>query len=99
MAELHDLTAIEQLAALRAREVSPADLVTHYLDRIARLDPGLGAFVEVTADAALSRAATLSEPAGALWGLPFGDKDLVPRAGVPTRFGSRLHQEFVPDVT
>ncbi|WP_417509940.1 amidase [Microbacterium sp.] len=101
MAELHELTAIDQLAALRAREVSPADLTQHYLDRIARFDDGLGAFVEVTADAALERAAALTagEPSGALWGLPFGDKDLVPRAGVPTRFGSRLHRDFVPDAT
>jgi len=99
MAELHDLTVIEQLTALRAREVSPVELTRHYLDRIARLDSGLGAFVEVTADAALARAASLGEPDGALWGLPFADKDLVPRAGVPTRFGSRLHRDFVPDAT
>lgn len=101
MTELHELTAIEQLAALRAREVSPVELAQHYLERIARLDDGLGAFVEVTAEAALARAAILgvAPPEGALWGLPFGDKDLVPRAGVPTRFGSRLHQNFVPDAT
>lgn len=101
MTELHELTAIEQLAALREREVSPVELTQHYLDRIARLNDGLGAFVEVTAGAALARAALLShsEPNGPLWGLPFGDKDLVPRAGVPTRFGSRLHRDFVPDAT
>lgn len=101
MAELHDLTAIEQLAALRTREIDPVELTRHYLDRIARLDDGLGALVEVTADAALERAASIgdAEPEGALWGLPFADKDLVPRAGVPTRFGSRLHQDFVPDAT
>lgn len=100
MAELHELTAIEQLAALRAREVTPIELTRHYLDRISRLDGGLGAFVEVTADAALERAATLTaQPTGALWGLPFGDKDLVPRAGVPTRFGSRLHRDYIPDAT
>lgn len=101
MAELHDLTAIEQLAALRSREISPVDLTQHYLDRIARLDAGLGAFVEVTADAAIARARDLNggERQGALWGLPFGDKDLVARAGVPTRFGSRLHRDFVPDAT
>ncbi|MES2866211.1 MAG: amidase, partial [Actinomycetota bacterium] len=61
MAELHDLTAIEQLAALRAREISPVELTRHYLDRISRLDDGLGAFVQVTADAALARAASLDE--------------------------------------
>lgn len=101
MAELHDLTAIEQLAALRAREISPVELTRHYLERVARLDDGLGAFVEVTADAALARAASLGDaaPEGALWGVPFADKDLVSRAGVPTRFGSRLHQGFIPDAT
>lgn len=101
MSELHDLTATDQLAALRAGQIGPVDLAKHYLDRIARLDGGLGAFVEVTADAALARAASLSgrEPEGALWGLPFADKDLVPRAGVPTRFGSRLHVDHVPDIT
>ncbi|WP_175986834.1 amidase [Microbacterium tenebrionis] len=101
MSELHDLTATDQLAALRAGEIGPVDLAKHYLDRIARLDGGLGAFVEVTADAALARAASLGgrEPEGALWGLPFADKDLVPRAGVPTRFGSRLHREHIPDAT
>ena len=101
MAELHDLTAIEQLAALRTKEIAPADLVAHYLERIARLDAGIGAFVEVTADAARERAVALSGARidGALWGLPFADKDLVARAGVPTRFGSRLHERFVPEDT
>jgi len=106
MAELHDLTAIEQLAALRTGEIGPVELVAHYLERIEHLNDSVGAFVEITADAALARAAALgSTPVGVLWGLPFGDKDLVARAGVPTRFGSRLHsarpghQEFVPDAT
>lgn len=107
MPELHALTAVAQLAALRRGDIDPVELTRHYLDRIARLDAGLGAFVEVTADAALARAAALedAEPTGALWGLPFGDKDLVPRAGVPTRFGSRLHsggpgrQDFIPNAT
>lgn len=101
MTELHDLTAIEQLAALRAGEMSPVELVSHYLERIERVDGEIGGFVEVTADAALERAAALTDaaPEGALWGLPFGDKDLVARAGVPTRFGSRLHLDLVPDAT
>ncbi|WP_309127838.1 amidase [Microbacterium sp.] len=101
MAQLHDLTAIEQLAALRRREVSPADLAAHYLARIAAIDAALGAFAEVTADTALERAEALArgDARGALWGLPFADKDLVARAGVPTRFGSRLHRDYVPEVT
>jgi amidase len=100
--ELHHLTAQEQGEWLRKGEVSPAELATHYLERIARLDPELGAFTTVTADAALERAATLESDlpkAAALWGIPFADKDLVNRAGVPTGFGSRLMSGFVPDTS
>ena len=56
MAQLHDLTALEAAAAVRSREVSPVELVEHALDRIARLDDRLGAFVTVTADAARKQA-------------------------------------------
>lgn len=99
MAEPHELTVIEQRDALRRGEIGPVELAHHYLDRIDRLDGRLGAFVEVTRDAALARAASLSDDAGPLRGLPFADKDLTPRAGVPTRFGSLLHRDFIPDAT
>jgi amidase len=63
----------------------------HYLDRIGRLDPDLGAFVTVTADAARDRASHLGDrvpTSRPLWGLPSADKDLYDRAGVPTRSGT-----------
>ena len=98
MFELHHLTALEQLDWLRRGQVTPRELVDHYLARIERLDPGLGAFVEVTADAARERAAAIAETpkAAALWGLPSADKDLADRAGVPTRYGSRAFADNVP---
>jgi Asp-tRNAAsn/Glu-tRNAGln amidotransferase A subunit and related amidases len=98
--ELHHLTAQEQWDWLQRGEISPMELTAHYLDRIARLDAGLGAFVTVTASAAVARAREVAEslPRSApLWGLPFADKDLVPRAGVRTTFGSRLFSEHVPE--
>ena len=100
MFELHHLTALEQLDRLRRGDVSPTELATHYLDRIERLDDGLGAFTTVTRDAALTRAAHVEREApkaAALWGLPIGDKDLWRRAGVRTMYGSRLMQDFVPE--
>jgi len=97
MSELHDLTAIAQLEELRSRRVSPRELVVHYLERIERLNPGLGALVEVTADAAIHRAESLVPSAASLWGMPFADKDLVARAGVPTRYGSRAFLDNVPE--
>jgi amidase len=100
MFELHHLTAQEQADWLRRGDVSPTELVTHYLERIARLDGGLGAFTTVTPEAALARAAYVESSlsrAVALWGLPLGDKDLSARAGVRTTYGSRLFEQFVPD--
>jgi amidase len=55
--QLHDLTALEQAAAVRSGEVSPTQLVEHSLARIEALDPALGAFITVTPERALAAAA------------------------------------------
>ncbi|MGG7463855.1 amidase [Plantibacter sp. YIM 135347] len=99
MAELHELTALEQWDALHRGETSPADLVRHYLARIERIDGSLGAFAAVDGAGALERAEHLADlvpRTASLWGLPFADKDLVARAGVPTRYGSKLFADHVP---
>ena len=98
MFELHHLTAQEQLDWLRRGEITPTELVEHYLARIEQFS-ALGAFTTVTPEAALARAASLGSvsTAAALWGLPLGDKDLERRAGVRTTFGSRLFVDFVPE--
>jgi len=100
--ELHHLSAQEQWDALQRREITPTELTEHYLARIERLDGALGAFVTVTADAALERARiqTAEGPGSApLWGLPFADKDLANRAGVPTGYGSRLMRGYIPETS
>jgi amidase len=111
MPELHDLTALEQAAAVRSGEVSALELVEHCAARIGRLDTGpdaVGAFVTLTLDAAreqardADRAVAAGEELPALHGVPTGIKDLNLTAGVPTQFGSRVLQGFVPalsDVT
>jgi len=99
MFELHHLTAQEQADWLRRGDVSPTELASHYLERIARLDGDLGAFTTVTPERALERAAHVESSvsrAVALWGIPLGDKDLSARAGVRTTYGSRLFEDFVP---
>ncbi|HET7326112.1 MAG TPA: amidase [Nocardioidaceae bacterium] len=105
MTELHDLTALEQAAALRRAELTSTELVEHYLDRIRRLSDDLGAFVTVTAEQALAAAARLDR-AGAvgrdgppLRGVPVAIKDLTATAGVRTTFGAAAMRDFVPDVS
>jgi amidase len=104
---LHDLTALEAAAAVRRGEVSPVELVEHALDRIARLDGKLGAFVTVTADAALQHAKAAEEAVLAadrpddlppLLGVPTAIKDLNLTKGVVTKLGSTLYRDFVPDI-
>lgn len=95
MAELHDLTALEQAAAVRDGELSPVDLVSHYLDRIDRLNGQLGAFITVTADAALAQARAAADLLASgsrtdlppLLGVPTAIKDLTATAGVRTTYG------------
>jgi amidase len=99
--ELHHLTALEQLDRLRRGEITPLELAEHYLARIERRNGELGAFVEVTPDRARERAEAVASLPRALplWGLPLGDKDLWARAGVPTRYGSRLMRDNVPEAS
>src|SRR6188474_3198063 len=99
MFELHHLSAREQLDWLRRGEVTPTELVNHYLSRIAAHD-SLGAFTTVIYAGALERAAIVESSvskAAALWGLPIADKDLEERDGVRTTFGSRAFASHVSD--
>lgn len=97
---MHELSAIELTAALKRRELTPSAVTAHFLARIEHRE-ALGAFAEVTPDAAFARASDLArtEPEGVLWALPLADKDLVARAGVPTRYGSRARADFVPEAS
>ncbi len=107
MAELHDLTALEQGELVRKREVSPLELVEHYLERAHRVDDDpsstVGAFVTLTDDLARARAGqleTLERGASSpLYGVPTAIKDLNLTQGIRTTFGSPAYADFVPDVS
>jgi amidase len=102
--QLHDLTALEQAAAVRAGEVSPVELVQHALRRIEALDAALGAFLTVTPERALAearRAERRVRDGGdlpPLLGVPTAIKDLNNTAGVRTTFGSTVLADNVPTV-
>jgi amidase len=105
---LHDLSALEQAAAIRGGEVSSVELTEHYLDRISRLSDAVGAFVTVTAEQALAAARHADDTIGhadgktalpPLLGVPTAVKDLNLTAGVRTTFGSAVFAEYVPDVS
>ncbi|MDJ0344545.1 amidase [Streptomyces sp. H10-C2] len=108
MAQLHDLTAVEQAEAVRTGSVSPVELTEHYLDRIERLNESVGAYITVTPEVARKQAADAeSEALSArreqrelppLHGVPVPVKDLNFVAGVRCTLGSRAYADHVPDV-
>ncbi|MGW4642610.1 amidase [Sphaerisporangium sp. NPDC004334] len=104
MAHIHDLTALEQAAAVRARELSPVEITKHYIERVERLDPRVGAFVTPTPERALEEArraeAQVMESTGLppLLGVPIPVKDLNLVKDVPIRFGSATYEGFVAPV-
>lgn len=96
--ELAFLSATEQAALVRRREVSSSELVELYLERIARLDPELNAFVTVCAEEAREEARAADETPGdaPFHGVPIGLKDLTATKGVRTTLSSRAYADFVP---
>jgi len=88
--------ASELLELYRTRRASPAEVTAAALERIARLDPALGAFCLVDADRALAWARESERrwqrgaPAGRLDGVPVAVKDVFLTRGWPTLRGSWL---------
>jgi amidase len=97
--ELAFLEATEQARLVRDGEVSSAELVELYLERIERLDPALGAYVTVRGEEALAEARGKdAEPAAAPFhGVPISLKDLDTTAGIRTTFSCEAFAENVPD--
>ncbi|MGA9775901.1 MAG: Asp-tRNA(Asn)/Glu-tRNA(Gln) amidotransferase subunit GatA [Candidatus Dormiibacterota bacterium] len=88
---------------LRGREVSARELALEALDRIARLDPAVGAFLRTTEELAMAQAEAAdrrlaADPQGAppLCGIPVAHKDVLCTRGVETTAGSRILEGFVP---
>ncbi len=94
---------IENLSRrIRAREVSPTELTHDCLDRIAKLNPTLNAFITVLAESALEEARRAEQEIfrgkyrGPLHGIPLGLKDILDMAGVRTTAASALFKDRIP---
>src|SRR5665213_1741465 len=89
----NDLTASEALAQMRQRSLSCEELVRACLSRIEARDPVVRAWITIDAELALRHARELDkcEPRRALHGLPWGVKDIIDTAELPTTCNSPLY--------
>lgn len=105
MSAIHDHTALELAALIRAGELSPLEVMEHYVDRVSRFGDRLGCFVTVTADQALAAALSATDRLRTvdpdslppLFGVPVAVKDLSATAGVRTTLGSAALRDLVPE--
>src|SRR6185312_1801058 len=102
MQDLSRKAAHELAALVRAREISPVEVLDAHLAVIDRLNPTLNAIVTLVADSArkdaraAEQAVTRGDKLGPLHGLPIGIKDIVATAGIRTTYGCPLYADNVP---
>jgi aspartyl-tRNA(Asn)/glutamyl-tRNA(Gln) amidotransferase subunit A len=101
--------SIAEIASLYRRgKLSPVELTRFLLDRIAKLNPRLNAYLTVCeehaqqqavhAESALPgmRRGKSARPLGPLHGIPISLKDNIYSAGIRTTAGSKILHDFVP---
>jgi amidase len=101
MGDLNFLSAVAMAEQVRAKKISPVDLVDAHLAQIERLNPMLNAFVEVDGararcEARVCEAAVMSgAELGPLHGVPISIKSSIEVAGLKCEAGTRLRAGYI----
>jgi Asp-tRNA(Asn)/Glu-tRNA(Gln) amidotransferase A subunit family amidase len=89
---------------IESRALSSQRLTQIYLDRLARFNPKLRCVITLTRDTAVAQAKqadaeiAAGKYRGPLHGIPYGVKDLLDTAGIPTTYGAEPFRDRVPTV-
>src|SRR6266403_1773325 len=87
---------------IEQRKLTSERLTQIYLRRIERFDPKLRCIITLTRDLALAQAKMADEEIaagkyrGPLHGVPWGGKDLLDTAGIPTTYGAEPFRNRIP---
>ncbi len=101
--EICRMDAVKLAKRIRAKELSPVEVIEAVLTRMEALEPHVHAFCTPTPDLArqeakrVEKALLAGDDAGPLAGVPVGIKDLVCTAGIRTVSGSFAYENFIPD--
>ena len=95
------LTIYEASQLIEKGQISPVELVKYFLERIDRIDREINAFVTVTAEYALKKAAYMQEQIrkgdrNILSGIPMAIKDNICTRQARTTCSSRVLESFIP---
>src|SRR5713226_3497438 len=96
------LSASEIAQGVAGGRMSAVSVIDAALARIAKHNPVLNAFTDVTADRARAKARAIDaavaagQSAGPLAGVPFAVKNLFDVQGLSTRAGSKINRELAP---
>ena len=96
-------TIAEVTESIRARKLSPVEIVTANLARIAAIQPKLNPFVHLHAESALAQARSAehtpnrASELGPLHGVPITIKSCIDVAGWPCPAGSLLRKDYVAE--
>ena len=102
MTEIPFRGALEIAAAIRDKRLSATQYLEYVLNRIEQHDPALNSVITLNADAALTAAHEADQAVsngavlGPLHGVPFGLKDIIDAADLPTTAHSRIYANNIP---
>ena len=93
-----EMTAVEIVTAIEAGDTTCEAVAAACVERIEACEPDMRAWAHFDREAALAaaRAADKSSPRGLLQGVPFGAKDIIDTADMPTAHGSPIYTDNRP---
>lgn len=103
--KLHELTAHQLHKMLKEKEISATDLCKSVFARIREVEDSIKAYVTLTEDFALKKAAEVDEKISEggelapLAGIPVAVKDVMCTSGIRTTCSSRILENYVPVYT
>ena len=103
MPELWKLSGLQLSRMIASKKIKPSEVMEAILARIDRVNPKINAFCTLARDSAIAEARAADKKVarakslGPIFGVPISIKDLIFTKGVRTTFGSKMHENFIPD--
>jgi Asp-tRNA(Asn)/Glu-tRNA(Gln) amidotransferase A subunit family amidase len=97
------MSATEMLEKIKTQELTSAEITETIIERIEKVNPSINAYCTTTFDLArgMAKSADSTVKRGdKLWiihGIPTSIKDLMLVKGIRTTYGSKLHEDFIPE--